>query len=98
MPKQAHVTIISSIEENGDVFHELTFADGHKDVVKIPHDTSLLRKFVEAASKAKLLSAANAGKDAADSARKDRDWPAHIRELNPKSAATAVWAAAVAAA
>lgn len=70
MPKQVRVTIVSSIEENGDVFHELTFADGHKDVVHIPHTSPLRNRFVEAGSKAKLLAAANAGKDAADSAAK----------------------------
>ena len=70
MPKQSRVTIVSSIEENGDVFHECTFSDGSRHVVKIGHDNPLRNRFVESGSKAKLLAAANAGKDAADSAAK----------------------------
>jgi len=68
--KQPKVSIASSIEENGDVFHELTFANGIKRTVQIKHDHALLRRFVENGSKAKLLAAANSAKDTDEAIKK----------------------------
>lgn len=68
--KQSKLSITSSIEENGDVFHDLTFADGSKGVVHIKHDSPLLGKFVEHGSKSKLLAAANSAKDVEDARAK----------------------------
>lgn len=68
--KQAKVTVVSSLEENGDIFHELTFLDGTKRTVQIKHNSPLLHKFVEHGSKAKLLAAANSAKDAGDAVTK----------------------------
>jgi hypothetical protein len=70
MPKQSRATIVSSIEENGDVFHEITFSDGARTTVHIPAKSELRNRFVEHGSRAKLLAAINSGKDAADSAAK----------------------------
>jgi len=68
--KQSKVAIESTIEENGDIFHALTFSNGAKSVVHIKHDSPLIGKFVEHGSKSKLLAAANSAKDVEDATLK----------------------------
>lgn len=70
MTKVAKVDVKSSVEENGDVFHELTFSNGAKRTVHIKADHALVAKFIEHGSKAKLLAAANSAKDVEDAVAK----------------------------